>query len=81
MIVFHSQSLGAEGRSQAAFLKFLKNKMKKKDFRKISPFFTFLCIFFNVLYFFLLETDGNPKKYACSDLGHSIPYKMFVSTI
>ena len=81
MIVFDLQSLGAE-RHKQRFLNFRKINLQN-ILNIFSPLFIFLCIFFNVLSVFLLETDEKQKKkYACLAVGHSIPYKMmFVSTI
>ena len=64
--------------SQAAFFKCLKNKIWKNIF----IFFPNFHVFMQILYFLYWKQMENKKKYACSGVGHSIPYKMmFVSTI
>ena len=68
MIVFHLQSLAAE-RHRQHFLNFWKIKFKIFFFYIFFQNYTFLCRFFNVLYFFLLETDLKQKSYSFGCLG------------
>ena len=72
--------LGAE-RHRQRFLNFLKIKCRKICFTFFSEILRFRA---HVLMFCIVLTgkDGKRKNYACTGLGHSIPYKiMFVSTI
>ena len=57
-------------------------KISEKYFKQFFHAFHFFLHIFQCFVFFLLETDGKQKKYACLGAGHSILYKMmFVLTI
>ena len=80
MILFHLPSLGVECH-RPSFLNHWKMKFEK-IFDFFFTIFLFSYIFFTILSFFLMGTDGELKKYECTGLGPSIPYKIkLISTI